>query len=133
MARLAIQDRPDRRVQPGMARQRPVVKVHPAVAGQCQNGLGHHHQIGHRQDPIHRQPRQPPGQPGILTLHPKALLHPPVANGSILRHDATYGMPAGQPLRSALDGQTFIADQDGGQGHVRLPPAIPPGVVWVRA
>ena len=112
---LAVEQRPDRRVQPGIARQGAVVKVHRTPRRLCQQRLGNKVEIGDAEQPVKRQP----GQIGAFGENPQTVAAGPAVNPGIRRHHTADPMAGVQQHLPAMPGQRRMADQQAGQRRHR--------------
>ena len=112
MPRLAVQKRPDRGVQSGIARQGAVVKIDRTMGRKVEQGLRNDVQIGHAEQPVER---------GLTVGHPlhrQAVRRGPSGHTRMARDDRRYRVPRVQQHLPTVQCQRFIPDQQGGKaGH----------------
>ena len=114
---FARQKRPDRRVQPGVARQRAVMEIHCALGRQGQQIIVQNVEIGDAKQPVAGQA----GQLRARRLDPQPRLARPIGQHRVAGDKGSNPMPPVQPLLRAFAGEAFIADDEGAElGHKGL-------------
>ena len=112
VARFAVEQRPDRGIQPGIAWQGAVVEIDRALCGAGQQSLRNNLQIGDAEQPVKR------GADLIHRLHRQPISGGPIGHIGVAGDDGADAVPGIQQHLPTVQGQGFIADQQGGKaGH----------------
>ncbi len=118
MLALAVQQRPDRGVDPGVARQRAVVEVYRRLRRQSQQRVGDDPQVGDTEKPVERRSGEAVLDPGRQAVHRDPVGGRPDAHIGIGADDRRDRAAAFQQLVSAAAEQRFVPDQNGGKSTV---------------